>query len=200
MAGRPPDDERLQQPDVTPSPPVDEGRRELVKWLWRVPVIAGAGAAAFAAYRAFNVQFEREPASDHPLFEEQPALPIAPLADFTAVWHAAEFSFAGLPVIALRLPEAVPGGLTVDGRYFVAFSRVCTHQGCIVNLNRDTEAVAFAFNYRSSSPALVCECHLSVFAPLLAGESVSGPALRPLPRIQLSALDGELLATGVEKT
>lgn len=187
-----PEDERVVKG------PVDEGRRDLVKWLWRVPVIAGAGVAAFAAYKAFNVQFEREPASTDPVFEEQPVQPIAPLAEFSDVWHAAEFSYLGLPVIALRVPEAVPGGLEADGLHFVAFSRVCTHQGCIVNLNRDTEAVAFAFNYRSSSPALVCECHLSVFAPLLAGESVSGPALRPLPRVQLQAVQGELLAAGLE--
>jgi Rieske Fe-S protein len=179
---------------------VDEQRRELIKWMWRVPVIAGAGAAAFAAWRAFNVEFTRERASDEPVFEAQPPQLIAPLAEFSAVWHAAEFTFAGLPVVALRVPEAIPGGLEADGRHFVAFSRVCTHQGCIVNLNRDAEAVAFAFNYRSDGPALVCDCHLSVFAPLLAGESVSGPALRPLPRVELAAVDGGLAAVGLEIT
>jgi Rieske Fe-S protein len=185
---------------AAPDREVDQQRRELIKWIWRVPVIAGAGVAAFAAYRAYNVQFTRQAASDTPVFEAQPAQVIAPLAEFAAVWHAAEFTFAGLPVIALRLPEAVPGGLDVAGQHFAAFSRVCTHQGCIVNLNRDAEAVAFAFNYRSDGPALVCDCHLSVFAPLLSGESVSGPALRPLPRVQLDVLAGELVATGLEVT
>lgn len=193
-------DERPVPPTQDGDGGVDQKRRQLLTWLWRAPVIAGAGAALFAAYRAYSTLFERGRASLEPQFEPHEAQEIASLADFSSVWHAVEFQYAGLPVVALRLPEAVAGGLSSGEEHFIAFSRVCTHQACIVNLNRDSEAIAFAFNYRSSGPALVCDCHLSVFAPLRAGEAVSGPALRPLPRVQLAAEQNVLRATGVERT
>ena len=49
-------------------------------------------------------------------------------------------------------------------------------------------------------PSLVCHCHLGVFAPDRQGVAVSGPAMRPLPRIRLELRDGQVLATGVEQT
>ena len=90
----------------------------------------------------------------------------------------------------MRLPGAIPGGLEVDGLHLAAFSRICTHMGCVVSLNRDAEAIAFAFNYRAPGPQLVCRCHLSVFDPDRAGRAVAGPAIEPLPRVRLE-LDGD---------
>lgn len=60
---------------------------------------------------------------------------------------------------------------------FVAFSAVCTHQGCVVN-----EVAGGTIN---------CPCHGSRFA--VADGSVSkGPARRPLPPVQVAEQDGAL--------
>ena len=62
----------------------------------------------------------------------------------------------------------------------VAYSAVCTHQGC------DTKT------WIAKEKALVCFCHSSKFAPLEGATVISGPASRALPALPL-ALDGELL-------
>ncbi|MEX2501362.1 MAG: Rieske 2Fe-2S domain-containing protein, partial [Trueperaceae bacterium] len=143
-----------------------------------------------------------------PTFEPGPAVPIAPLTAFDEVWAEAPFDYRFAPSLAIRLPDPVPGGLTIDAPgdaatdasplHLAAFSRVCTHQGCLVTLNRDVEAVAFAFNHRADGPSLTCGCHLSVFAPDRAGRAVAGPAVRPLPRVRLERDGDMLIATGVE--
>lgn len=182
------------------APKPDEGRRRFISWLWRLPVLAAVGGGAWGAWRYYSVLYQREPANPDPEFVEHEPQQIAELAELREDWAAVEFMYAFLPAIALSLPEPVTGGVSGEGLNLVAYSRICTHEGCPVQFSRDTEAVAFAYNYRSEAPSLVCPCHLSVFAPDRAGISVSGPALRPLPRIRLE-LDGDrVLATGVEQT
>lgn len=61
----------------------------------------------------------------------------------------------------------------------VAFSAVCTHQGCIVQLDEATVQ-------------LVCPCHDSVF-DLVTGENLSGPAPRPLPGVAVTIADGQVV-------
>ncbi len=187
-------------PDAQDEPQqVDEGRRRIVTWLWRLPVLAVIGGAGFAAYEAYRVQFGKARAVDDPEFTPQAAQRVGDLADFANVWDEAEFVFGTVPAVALRLPGPVPGGTSAGEQHYAAFSRVCTHQGCIVALNRNLEAIAVAFNYRTRSPALACSCHFSVFDPERAGEAVSGPAVRPLPRVALSVRDGALYAVGMEQ-
>ena len=101
-------------------------------------------------------------------------------------WAEVAFSYAGRPCTLLRLPAATLGSLEVGGAHYAAFSRVCTHLGCPVNLVRDTEVLAFSFNYRAPDPRdqhpyLGCPCHYSVFNPLASGEAVFGKAHLPLP-------------------
>lgn len=179
--------------------PEDESRRRLISWLWRLPVLAAIGGGGFAAWRYYSVHYMRQPANPDPEFAAHEPAFVASLAELSEPWSSAEFAYENLPVIALNVPEPLTGGLSVAGTNLIAYSRICTHQGCGVQLSRDTEAVAFAYNYRSDSPSLVCPCHLSVFAPDRHGEAVSGPAMRALPRIRLE-LDGEdVVATGVEQ-
>ena len=188
-------------PDTPDNDPKDTqaSRRQLIQWLWRIPVLAALGGGAYGVYEAYNVHFNKRRPNPNPVFEAHEPQVISSLEFFGQAWDDQEFVYAGIPAIALRLPEPIPGGLSVGEAHFAAFSRVCTHQGCIVKLNKDLEAVAFAFNYRTDEPALVCRCHLSVFDPEKSGQAMSGPAVRPLQRIELASDGKQLLATGVER-
>jgi ubiquinol-cytochrome c reductase iron-sulfur subunit len=94
-----------------------------------------------------------------------------------------------LPEDRLELPEErrdwAPEGV-------LAFSKICTHAGCAINLYRYP-----LYAPTSPGPALVCPCHYSTFDPARAGERIFGPAGRPLPQLPL-ALDssGHLVAAG----
>lgn len=58
---------------------------------------------------------------------------------------------------------------------FVAYSAVCTHQGCTVA-------------YRDAQ--LVCPCHGSIFDPANGAEVLTGPAQTPLPEIPVEVRGG----------
>ena len=60
----------------------------------------------------------------------------------------------------------------------VAYSAVCTHQGCPVNM------------WSKERNALVCSCHGSIFDPRSGAEVVDGPAPRPLAALGLKLKDG----------
>lgn len=177
----------------------DRGRREVLAWLWRLPVLAAVAGAGYALLEARRVLFGKRAADDSPEFIAREPVEVGPVEAFARPWDAVRFEMAGDPAIALRLPEAVAGGLSRDALHLAAFSRICTHQGCTVTLNRDNEAIAFGFNYRSDTPELVCPCHLSVFSPSMAGRAMSGPAVEPLPRIRLELAGDRVLAVGVER-
>ena len=61
---------------------------------------------------------------------------------------------------------------------FVAYSAVCTHQGCIVAYQKGQ---------------LACPCHGSVFDPANGAEVVTGPAQSPLPEIPVEVKGGQVL-------
>lgn len=192
---------------VAPDPrAVDRGRRAFSTWLWRLPVLAAAGGAAYGVWQAYAIHFAKDAPNPDPGFDPIADAGVAPLSAFGEVWDGVDFMAAGVPCVAVRVPAPVPGGLDLGvGVHLIAFSRVCTHLSCIVELNRDVEAVAFAFNHRSDRPSLTCACHFSVFDPLRAGRAVSGPAVRPLPRARLR-LEGDLggdarvVCDGLERT
>lgn len=181
-----------------PEPPVDEDRRRLSSWLWRLPVLVAAGAGTYGAYEALRVHFFKRRPDPTPSFVDGPPVDVGPLAAFDREWAEIAFAYEGTSAIAVRLPGPIPGGVEHAGAHLAAFSRVCTHLGCLVTLNRDAEAIAFAFNYRSDGPQLVCRCHLSVFDPERAGRAVAGPAVEPLPRVRLRVDGDRLVATGIE--
>ena len=60
---------------------------------------------------------------------------------------------------------------------FVAFSAVCTHQGCTVN--------------QISDGKIICPCHGSMFS-IEDGSVVGGPAQSPLPKENLAVQGGEI--------
>jgi Rieske Fe-S protein len=66
----------------------------------------------------------------------------------------------------------------IEGGQFVAYSVVCTHQGCVV-VYRDGE--------------LVCPCHGSVFDPARGAAAVRGPAQKPLQELEVDTEGGEVM-------
>ena len=90
------------------------------------------------------------------------------------------------PTLLVRFPEDDYGGetnleFTISG--YAAFSKVCTHAGCMV-ANRDGNT-------------LVCPCHSGLFDPLSGATVVGGPPPRALPQLPITvASEGHLIATG----
>lgn len=81
---------------------------------------------------------------------------------------AKPFKNSGQPAVLVRL----------DSGDFVAYSAVCTHQGCTVA-------------YKNGQ--LACPCHGSIFDPANGGAVVNGPANRPLPEIPVEVKGGNVV-------
>ena len=80
---------------------------------------------------------------------------------------AVTFQDGGTPAVLVHL----------DSGDFVAYSAVCTHQGCTVADKYDQ---------------LVCPCHGSLFDPADGGAVITGPAQEPLPEIPVKVQGGEV--------
>lgn len=71
---------------------------------------------------------------------------------------------------------------TVNG--YAAYSKVCTHAGCMVSEQEE-------------DGTLVCPCHFANYDPRRGAEVTGGPAPRPLPQLPITiSSDGYLMATG----
>jgi ubiquinol-cytochrome c reductase iron-sulfur subunit len=82
----------------------------------------------------------------------------------------------------LQLPADRLAG-TVEG--LVAYSKICTHAGCPLDL------------YLAETHELRCPCHQSTFNVLDGATPVYGPAPKPLPQLPIEANPaGELIARG----
>ena len=66
----------------------------------------------------------------------------------------------------------------------VAYSAVCTHQGCPVSM------------WKADTRTLFCACHASQFDPADAAQVVDGPAPRPLAILPLKVDGGVPVASG----
>ncbi|MBI3946250.1 MAG: Rieske 2Fe-2S domain-containing protein [Armatimonadetes bacterium] len=64
---------------------------------------------------------------------------------------------------------------------FRAFSRVCTHAGCLVTWN-------------SANQTFLCPCHAAVFDQ--NGRVVSGPAPKPLAELKTAEVGGKIVVGG----
>ena len=81
---------------------------------------------------------------------------------------AVTFKDAGTPAVLVHLKNGD----------FVAYSAVCTHQGCTVA-------------YKNGQ--LACPCHGSVYDPAKGAKVVAGPAPKPLPEIPVKVEGGEVV-------
>jgi rieske iron-sulfur protein len=90
------------------------------------------------------------------------------------------------PTLLVRFAEGEYGEgtrmeFTVSG--YAAYSKVCTHAGCMVADRDET--------------TLVCPCHSGRFDPLSGASVTGGPPPRALPQLPITlSSDGELIATG----
>ncbi|HET6514820.1 MAG TPA: ubiquinol-cytochrome c reductase iron-sulfur subunit [Thermodesulfovibrionales bacterium] len=66
------------------------------------------------------------------------------------------------------------------GKGFIAFSKVCTHLGCLVEYDKDNNR-------------LVCPCHAGIYD--LEGNVLSGPPPKPLPKLPLR-VEGDNIVIG----
>jgi Rieske Fe-S protein len=63
----------------------------------------------------------------------------------------------------------------------VAYSAICTHQNCPVNM------------WSEDRNAFVCSCHGSVFDPFNGAEVINEPTPRALPSLALKIKDGAII-------
>ena len=90
------------------------------------------------------------------------------------------------PTLLVRFPESeysseIDMGFIVSG--YAAFSKICTHAGCLVANREGTE--------------IVCPCHFGKFDMTDGAAVTGGPPGRPLPQLPISLTSaGELVATG----
>jgi Rieske Fe-S protein len=89
-------------------------------------------------------------------------------ASDVAPGNAVTFKNAGSPAVLVHL----------DNGDFVAYSAICTHQGCTVA-------------YKNGQ--LACPCHGSVFDPAHGAAVVAGPAPKPLPEIPVKVQGGDVV-------
>ena len=89
-------------------------------------------------------------------------------------------------LILVRLDEAALAPDTraraADG--VVAYTSICTHNGCDVD------------DWIAERLVLVCSCHASEFDPRDAARVLDGPAPRVLPALPLKLADGALVVAG----
>jgi Rieske Fe-S protein len=95
------------------------------------------------------------------------ATPIVALADVPVGGAVSAKAADGKPLIVAQ-PSAGEA---------VAFSAICTHQGCTV-APRDDE--------------IACPCHGSVYESA-TGKNVGGPAPRPLAKVEVTVVDGQVV-------
>jgi cytochrome b6-f complex iron-sulfur subunit len=81
---------------------------------------------------------------------------------------AVTFKNAGSPAVLVHL----------DNGDFVAYSAICTHQGCTVA-------------YKNGQ--LACPCHGSVFDPADGAAVIAGPAPKPLAEIPVKVKGGDVV-------
>jgi len=113
---------------------------------------------------------EKQSAKKSPEKDSQAATPSNAIVSESDVapGSAVTFKDAGSPAVLVHL----------DSGDFVAYSAVCTHQGCTVA-------------YKNGQ--LACPCHGSVFDPANGAAVIAGPAPQPLPEIPVKVQGDDIV-------
>lgn len=187
MATAPPRDD---QPEYEEAAIGRFSRRNLLRWL--IGLSTGAFAVAFGvpafAIRTLQLAVQEIAAGDQFVYAT-----------------AASGQAVGDPVKAADLQvgasvQAFPKGKTDNQRNLVqlvrigagqgkeglvAYSAICTHLGCVVYAQLNTNG------------QIACPCHASRFDPAQGAAVIGGPAPRPLPGVPLDVQpDGTIIAVG----
>ncbi len=89
-------------------------------------------------------------------------------------------------IIVARLNPATlsDGTRALAADDLVAYSAICTHNGCEVDAPL------------GESQTIFCSCHSSTFDPRESGAVIGGPAPRRLPQLPLRQVDGRIVVAG----
>jgi len=138
----------------------------LTTTLSRRSVITNGGVAALAVGTALALSACSSAPGDEPADSTGGLAPGTVLIslDELAVGSTASVKVDGVGVLLNRTGENA----------VVAFSSVCTHQGCAVDAD------------------FTCPCHGSRYDPV-SGENLAGPAPRPLPAIDVAVRDDSVV-------
>jgi Rieske Fe-S protein len=104
---------------------------------------------------------------------------VGTLADFPSIGSYKNLDLGGTPAIVTRVASAGPKGVMANGINLVAYSKVCTHVGCVVGDPVQGE--------------LGCPCHGSLFS-LDGGAVKQGPANKPLAAFKLEVRGQDIYA------
>jgi thiosulfate dehydrogenase [quinone] large subunit len=141
-----------------------------------------AGAAAGAPGIAPAPPPVREARRQRSRSSHASGAPSHPSASGTPVAKLSAIPVGG--AVGFQAPSGEPAILVrTAAEQVVAYSRVCTHAGCLVG-------------YDQSSETIVCPCHGAEFDPRRGASVIAGPAPTPLPAVNvvLDRASGEVLA------
>jgi ubiquinol-cytochrome c reductase iron-sulfur subunit len=116
---------------------------------------------------------------------------------YTALPQGGNPDSLGAGLLVIRLPPSMIH-LPVARRAWapqgiMAYSKICPHAGCAINLYRYPLDEATA----PDPPAFTCPCHYSTFTPGNGGKLIFGPAGRALPQLPIMVdANGNLRCAG----
>ena len=194
-------------------------RRQFLEMVAKVPLLVGIAALFYPMGRFMRPTIKPLqifPPPEKPLNKDQV---VATEAELSTPWSYKEFIFeqetveytrfgrqnSRIPGYLVRLDDAATK--TNRGEKYAAFSRICTHLGCIFEYKTNPTDVKNGFNYDPKPGEIVfaCPCHLSVYslntwddASQSVGKVVSGPAPRAPRKFTFKVSGGNIVITGME--
>jgi arsenite oxidase small subunit len=140
-------------------------RREFLK--------LGGGIAAGTGAAAAGIRAEAKPVNRGRVTLAYPVQRLVPVRSL-AVNEPVFFNYPDedSPCALIKMGSPVPGGVG-PGRDIVAYSILCTHNGC-------------PLHYDSKAKSFKCPCHFSTFDAEMGGQMVCGQATENLPRVVLT--------------